>query len=74
MQSPLGEHDLVLCSGTIGRAPLDVAVRAAAGAGFRGLSVYYADYRAARGAGWSDADLARCSTTTASRSPSSMAA
>jgi sugar phosphate isomerase/epimerase len=54
---PLGEDDLVLCSGTIARVSLPEAVPIAAAAGFRGLSVYESDYRAARADGWSDAAL-----------------
>jgi sugar phosphate isomerase/epimerase len=54
---PLGSDDLVLCSGTIRRAPFDVTVRAAADAGFGGISLYYDEYRVARSSGWSDLDL-----------------
>jgi sugar phosphate isomerase/epimerase len=54
---PLGEDDLVLCSGTIARASLPEAVPIAAAAGFRGLSVYESDYRAARADGWTDVAL-----------------
>jgi sugar phosphate isomerase/epimerase len=54
---PLGSDDLVLCSGTIRRAPLDLTGRAAAAAGFQGISLYYDEYRTARRAGWSDSDL-----------------
>lgn len=54
---PLGSDDLVLCSGTIRRAPFDLTVRAAAHAGFQGISLYYDEYRAARSSGWSDLDL-----------------
>ena len=57
MTHPLGSDDLVLCSGTIRRAPFDLTVRAAAAAGFRGISLYYDEYRTARRAGWSDGDL-----------------
>jgi sugar phosphate isomerase/epimerase len=57
MTHPLGSDDLVLCSGTIRRAPFDLTVRAAAKAGFQGISLYYEEYRAARSSGWSDLDL-----------------
>jgi sugar phosphate isomerase/epimerase len=57
MTHPLGSDDLVLCSGTIRRAPFDVTVRAAAAAGFQGISVYYDEYRTARSSGWTDLDL-----------------
>jgi sugar phosphate isomerase/epimerase len=53
----LAPDDLVVCSGTIGRVPIDVAAQLAAEAGFHGISVYYEDYRAARAGGWTDADL-----------------
>jgi sugar phosphate isomerase/epimerase len=54
---PLGFDSLVLCSGTIRRAPFDLTVRAAAEAGFQGISLYYDEYRTARSSGWSDLDL-----------------
>jgi sugar phosphate isomerase/epimerase len=54
---PLGADDLVLCSGTIRRAPFDVTVRVAAAVGFQGVSIYYDEYLSAQAAGWSDADL-----------------
>jgi sugar phosphate isomerase/epimerase len=54
---PLRADDLVLCSGTIRQAPFDVTVRAAADAGFRGISLYYDEYLTARSSGWSDLDL-----------------
>jgi sugar phosphate isomerase/epimerase len=53
----LGSDDLVLCSGTIRKAPFDLTVRAAARAGFQGISLYYDEYRTARSSGWSDLDL-----------------
>lgn len=46
--------DLVLCSGTVKRAPFDVTAKAAAAAGFDGISLYHHEYLAARQAGWSD--------------------
>ena len=57
MPRPLTQDDLVLCSGTIARVPLPEAVPVAAAAGFRGLSVYESEYRAARADGWSDGAL-----------------
>jgi sugar phosphate isomerase/epimerase len=53
----LGSDDLVLCSGTIRNAPFALTVRAAAAAGFQGISLYYDEYRQARSSGWSDLDL-----------------
>ena len=58
MTSPLRSDDLVLCSGTIRNAPFDLTVRAAADAGFQGISLYYEEYRTARAAGWGDLDMA----------------
>ena len=57
MPGPLLEGDLVLCSGTIARAPLPEAAPIAAAAGFRGLSVYFDDYVAVRADGWTDTAL-----------------
>ena len=57
MTHPLGSDDLVLCSGTIRNAPFDLTVRAAADAGFGGISLYYEEYRTALSSGWSDLDL-----------------
>jgi sugar phosphate isomerase/epimerase len=57
MTHPLGPDDLVLCSGTIRQASFEVTVRAAAGAGFQGISLYYDEYQAARAEGWSDREL-----------------
>jgi sugar phosphate isomerase/epimerase len=54
---PLGSEDLVLCSGTIRTTPFDLTVRAAADAGFQGISLYFEEYRTARSSGWSDLDL-----------------
>jgi sugar phosphate isomerase/epimerase len=53
----LGTDDLVLCSGTVRRAPLDVTVRAAAAAGAQGVSAYFDEYVAALAAGWDEAGL-----------------
>ena len=57
MTRPLRSDDLVLCSGTIRNAPFDLTVRAAADAGFQGISLYFEEYRTARASGWSDLDL-----------------
>jgi sugar phosphate isomerase/epimerase len=55
----LGRADLVLCSGTVPRGtPFRARLRAAAGAGYRGVSLWGRDYQAARDEGYSDADLA----------------
>jgi hypothetical protein len=48
----LDAYDLVWCSGTIRDAPFEVTARAAAAAGFQGVSIYYDEYRAALAAGW----------------------
>jgi sugar phosphate isomerase/epimerase len=54
----LGPGDLVLCGGSFGRGvPLPERIRAAAAAGFRGLSIWGRDYERARASGLSDADL-----------------
>jgi sugar phosphate isomerase/epimerase len=53
----LGPDDIVLCSGTVKRAPLELTVRAAASAGFDGVSLYHHEYVAALEAGWSDGAL-----------------
>lgn len=55
----LGPHDLVLCAGTLPAASLRERVEAAARHGFSGLSLFLADYRRAREAGHSDAELRR---------------
>lgn len=55
---PLGPTDLVLCSGTLPRdCPFLDRLVAASDAGFRGISLWGRDYRAARLEGRSDADL-----------------
>jgi len=46
-----------LCSSTLLWADLPTTARAAAAAGFSAISVYVAEYRQARAAGWSDAGL-----------------
>ncbi len=58
MAAALGPTDLVLCSGTLprGAAFLD-RLKAASGAGFRGISLWGRDYRTARDEGYSDGDL-----------------
>jgi len=55
----LGFGDLVLCAGTTPRAALAERIAAASAAGFAAISVFPHEYRAARGAGRSDADLRR---------------
>jgi sugar phosphate isomerase/epimerase len=55
----LGAGDLVLCAGTVARASFRDKLAAAAGAGFRGVSLFLDDYEAARAAGSSDAELRR---------------
>jgi sugar phosphate isomerase/epimerase len=54
----LGAGELVLCAGTVARAPFRDKLAAAAGAGFAGVSLFLDDYEAAR-AGTSDAELRR---------------
>jgi sugar phosphate isomerase/epimerase len=53
----LDAGSLVLCSGTVRDASLVETVRAAAAAGFDGVSLYHREYVAARDAGWSDRAL-----------------
>ena len=54
----LGPRDLVLCGGSFARAvPLAERIRAAAAAGFQGLSLWGRDYEQARASGLGDADL-----------------
>jgi sugar phosphate isomerase/epimerase len=54
----LGPDDLVLCSGTLARGtPFRDRLEAAAGAGYRGISLWGRDYQSARDEGYSDADL-----------------
>jgi sugar phosphate isomerase/epimerase len=53
----IGMDDLVLCTGCVRAAPMDVSIRAAGAAGARGVSVYYDRYVAARAAGWTDEAL-----------------
>jgi sugar phosphate isomerase/epimerase len=53
----LGPDDLVICSGTMGRAPFPLAVAVAAGAGFAGISAYHEDVAAALADGWTAAAL-----------------
>jgi sugar phosphate isomerase/epimerase len=50
----LDADSLVLCSGTVRHASLPDTVRAAARAGFDGVSVYHREYVAARESGWTD--------------------
>jgi sugar phosphate isomerase/epimerase len=51
MPEMLGPDDLVLCSGTLGPAPLDEKIAAAAAGGFRALTLWPDDVARARGAG-----------------------
>ena len=57
MMHALDAESLVLCSGTVGSASLVETIRAAAAAGFDGVSLYHREYVDARQAGWSDAAL-----------------
>jgi sugar phosphate isomerase/epimerase len=58
MPTALGPADLVLCSGTVARGtPFLDRLQAASAAGFRGISLWGRDYRAARQEGRSDAEL-----------------
>ncbi|HTY97024.1 MAG TPA: sugar phosphate isomerase/epimerase [Solirubrobacteraceae bacterium] len=55
----LGPDDLVLCSGTVSRhTAIRDRLAAASEAGYRAVSLWGRDYEAARGEGYSDADLA----------------
>lgn len=53
----LGPNDLVLCSGTLFGHPLRAKVRAAAEAGYRGITLWPDDVAQARSEGLSDADI-----------------
>jgi sugar phosphate isomerase/epimerase len=55
----LAPSDLVLCSGTIRAAPFDATVRAAAAAGFQGVSVYHDEYVEALARGWTVPEMRR---------------
>ena len=57
MASALGFGDLVLCAGTVAASGLIERIEAASAAGFAGLSLFPDDYRRAREAGSSDAEL-----------------
>jgi sugar phosphate isomerase/epimerase len=58
MPTALGPADLVLCSGTLPRGtPFLERLQAASAAGFKGISLWGRDYRAARQAGYDDAEL-----------------
>src|SRR5262245_4338693 len=59
MADALGFGDLVLCAGTVATSGLLERIDAAAEAGFAGLSLFPDDYRRARAAGVSDAELRR---------------
>jgi len=53
----LGPDDLVFCAGTALRAPLAERARAAAAAGFTGISLWAEDVTRARAEGFSDGDV-----------------
>jgi len=53
----LGPSDLVLCTGTLPRAPFVDRCAAAAEAGFTGISLFLDDLKRARSEGCSDADV-----------------
>lgn len=55
----LGPHDLVLCSGTLLGHPLRAKIRAAAEAGYRGITLWPEDVDQARSEGLSDEDIRR---------------
>ena len=58
MSSPLlGPDDLVLCSGTLLGHPLRAKIRAAAEAGYRGITLWPEDVAQAHSEGLSDADI-----------------
>lgn len=57
MTKPLGPNDLVLCSGTLLGHPLHAKIRAAADAGYAGLTLWPEDVAQARSEGLSDADI-----------------
>ncbi|MFO0687294.1 MAG: sugar phosphate isomerase/epimerase [Myxococcota bacterium] len=53
----LGPRDLVLCSGTLFGHPLRAKIRAAAEAGYQGITIWPDDVTQARSEGLSDADI-----------------
>ncbi|MBK7947410.1 MAG: sugar phosphate isomerase/epimerase [Deltaproteobacteria bacterium] len=55
--APLGPRDLVLCSGTLFGHPLRAKIRAAAEAGYQGITLWPDDVAQARSEGLSDADI-----------------
>lgn len=57
MPKSLGPNDLILCSGTLLGHPLRAKIRAAAEAGYAGLTLWPDDVAQARSEGLSDADL-----------------
>jgi 4-hydroxyphenylpyruvate dioxygenase len=57
INEPLGPDDAVLCTGTLAGVPLIDKVNAAAGAGFRALSVRPREYEAWLTTGWSSRDI-----------------
>lgn len=56
-RAPLGPDDLVLCSGTLLGHPLRAKIRAAAEAGYRGITLWPEDVAQAHAEGLSDADI-----------------
>jgi sugar phosphate isomerase/epimerase len=57
MTKRLDQHDLVLCSGTLLGHPLRAKIRAAADAGYAGITLWPDDVAQARAEGLSDADV-----------------
>lgn len=55
--APLGPRDLILCSGTLFGHPLRAKIRAAAEAGYQGITIWPDDVTQARSEGLSDADI-----------------
>lgn len=57
MTKPLDSHDLILCSGMLLGHPLRAKIRAAAEAGYAGITLWPDDVTQAHGEGLSDADI-----------------
>ena len=57
MPKTLDQHDLILCSGTLFGHPLRAKIRAAAEAGYAGITLWPDDVTQAHGEGLSDADI-----------------
>lgn len=55
--APLGAQDTVLCTASMGFRPLREFIEAAGRAGFSAISLCGGDYKSARAAGYSDADI-----------------